>query len=283
MKIAPLVWEFKRRGFKSYIIVHTGQHYDYKMSNVFIDELELPEPKYYLNAGSGTHAEQTAKVMIEFEKVCHREKPDLVVVVGDVNSTLACAITAKKLNLKVAHVESGLRSNDMTMPEEINRIVTDSISDLLFVSEKSGIENLKRENGCKERLFFVGNIMIDTLLNCISKLDNQQSKKSKFTNHGIVTLHRPSNVDNQIALREIIEALVLISDDMPIIFPAHPRTMKKLNEFQLIKIIEDSNIDMINPLPYSEFVNLWKDAKIVFTDSGGIQEETTALGVPCFT
>ena len=283
IKIAPLIWEFNRRGFNSYSIVHSGQHYDYKMSNVFFNELSLPEPKYYLNTGSGTHAEQTAKVMIEFEKVCLREKPELVIVVGDVNTTLACAITAKKLNLKVAHIESGLRSMDMTMPEEINRIVTDSICDLFFVSEKSGIENLKREGKSEDQLFFVGNIMIDTLFNCIKKLDDQQPEDSKLSNYAIVTLHRPTNVDFQGTLRGIIEALAVISEDMQIIFSVHPRTMKKFNEFTLMKIIEDSNINLINPLPYVEFIKLWKNANIVFTDSGGIQEETTALGVPCFT
>ncbi len=267
-------------------IVHTGQHYNYNMSKVFFDDLEIPDPDYFLNAGSGSHAVQTAKVMIEFEKICIEEMPDIVMVVGDVNSTLACSVTAKKLHIKVAHVEAGLRSGDMTMPEEINRIVTDSISDYLFVTEESGIENLKREGEKEEQIFFVGNIMIDTLyyqlsnLNDVKKYEEIKSIEGKY---GVVTLHRPSNVDKKGTCQGIIEALIEISEDLPIVFPVHPRTKKNLESFGLMELVNDSNIKLLPPQPYIEFLRLWKDAVVVFTDSGGIQEETTALGIPCFT
>jgi len=290
MKIAPLVHELRKdnRGIE-WKLVHTGQHYDFDMAQVFFEELEIPKPDHFLNAGSGTHAEQTAKVMIEFEKVCLKEKPDIIVVVGDVNSTLACSIVGKKQNIIVAHVEAGLRSGDLTMPEEINRMVTDSISDLLFVSEKSGLENLKKEGKRDNQVFFVGNIMIDTLyyqLNKLNKHNNTKSGKNRISAskpYGVVTLHRPSNVDEKIACRGIIEALSEISENLPIVFPVHPRTKKNLESFGLMKLIDDANIKLPPPLPYTEFLKLWKDAEVVFTDSGGIQEETTALGVPCFT
>ena len=267
-------------------IVHTGQHYDYEMSKVFFEELEISEPDYFLGAGSGTHAEQTAHIMVEFEKVCLHEKPDVILVVGDVNSTLACSITAKKLNIKVAHVEAGLRSGDMTMPEEINRIVTDSISDYLFVTEKSGIENLARE-GRSSDVFFVGNVMIDTLFFQLFKLKKQfkdkDKGKDKENEYAVVTLHRPSNVDDKDVLCGIMEALIRISEDMPVVFPAHPRTKKNIETFGLMDRINASGIEMLPPLPYMSFLQLWKDARLVMTDSGGLQEETTALGVPCFT
>ena len=270
-------------------IIHTGQHYDYEMSQAFFEELEIPKPDYFLNVGSSSHAEQTAKVMVEFEKACNVEKPDVVLVVGDVNSTLACSITAKKLNIKVAHVEAGLRSGDMTMPEEINRIVTDSISDYLFVTEKSGIENLAREGRSKD-VFFVGNVMIDTLFFQLNKLKKgykvQGVRKENGEGNGgyaVVTLHRPSNVDDKETLCGIMEALMRISEDMPVIFPAHPRTKKNIETFGLMGRINASGIEMLPPLPYMAFLRLWKDASLVLTDSGGLQEETTALGVPCFT
>ena len=284
-----------------YKIVHTGQHYDYEMSQTFFEELEIPEPDYFLESGSGSHAEQTAKVMVVFEKVCEEENPDVVVVVGDVNSTLACSVTAKKLNIKVAHVEAGLRSRDMTMPEEINRIVTDSISDYLFVTEKSGLENLKLEGRKDDDIFFVGNVMIDTLIRLLPKaeikgLEPQLNRKEKGIqrgknlgieglkdNYAVVTLHRPSNVDKEATLRGILEALVQISEDMPVFFPVHPRTRKKLEEFDLFRLVKHSNIKLLHPMPYVSFLKLWKDSALVLTDSGGLQEETTVLGVPCFT
>ena len=289
MKVAPLIWQLrKERGGNSnnsasWKLIHTGQHYDYEMSKVFFEELDIPEPDYFLGAGSGTHAEQTAKVMVEFEGVCLREKPDVVAVVGDVNSTLACSVTAKKLNIKVAHVEAGLRSNDMSMPEEINRIVTDSIADYLFVSEKSGIENLKREGKDVKQIFFVGNIMIDTLYHSLGKLIHSQDSSKITKPYAVVTLHRPSNVDEKEKLKDILLALGEISNDMNIYFPIHPRTEKNVEKFSLNSLLEDTHIKLIPPMSYLEFLALWKNAALVLTDSGGIQEETTALGIPCFT
>lgn len=302
MKIAPLIHRLgaKDAGPLTWRLVHTGQHYDYEMSRVFFEDLDMPEPDYFLDVGSGSHAVQTAGVMVEFEKVCLEERPDVVVVVGDVNSTLACSITAKKLNLKVAHVEAGLRSGDMTMPEEINRIVTDAISDYLFVSEKSGMDNLRREGKGEERIFFVGNIMIDTLHYCLNKLnagykaqgaepEKNDAKRPiscplpRAGSYAVVTLHRPSNVDDKGTLKGILAALREISKDMDIYFPIHPRTKKNMDEFGLNYLIEVSNIKVMPPQSYLDFLALWKDATIVLTDSGGIQEETTALGIPCFT
>ncbi len=290
IKIAPIIRALKTKKelHKAdglyWKLVHTEQHYDYEMSKVFFDELEIPEPDYFLNAGSGTHAGQTAKIMVEFEKVCLKETPDIVLVVGDVNSTLACSIVAKKQEIKVAHVEAGLRSRDMSMPEEINRIVTDSISDFLFVSEKSGHENLKQEGKKDYEIFLVGNVMIDTLYYHLSKIKNTTlAADSPLKPYSMLTLHRPSNVDFKDKLESIIESIIEISKDMPVLFPAHPRTKKNLESFGLMDLINDSNIKLLSPLPYMEFLSLWKDAALVLTDSGGIQEEATALGVPCFT
>jgi len=268
-------------------LVHAGQHYDYEMSKIFFEELEIPEPDYYLGAGSGSHAEQTAKVMIQFEKVCIREEPDVVIVVGDVNSTLACSVTAKKMNIEVAHVEAGLRSGDMTMPEEINRIVTDSIADYLFVTEKSGMDNLLKEGKPKEKIHFVGNVMIDNLLYQVNKLEGEDGSrfgsnalKKGLGRYAFLTLHRPSNVDNKEVLSGIAGALNEISQETPIIFPIHPRTRKMLDEF---KIKLGKGVHILEPLGFRESLFLWKDAIMVMTDSGGLQEETTALGVPCIT
>jgi len=287
MKVAPLIWQLRQEhssnSSASWQLIHTGQHYDYEMSKVFFEELDIPEPDYFLGAGSGSHAEQTAKVMVEFEKVCLSERPDVVVVVGDVNSTLACSVTAKKLGIKIAHVEAGLRSNDMSMPEEINRIVTDSISDYLFVSEQSGIENLKREGKDVKQIFFVGNIMIDTLYHSLKKLTHMQNQRKVNTPYAVATLHRPSNVDNKKKLKGILAALGKISKDMNIYFPIHPRTEKNREKFNLNYLFKDTHIKLVPPMSYFEFLTLWKDATLVLTDSGGIQEETTALGIPCFT
>jgi len=290
MKVAPLVHQFKKRtGDIIWKLVHTGQHYDYEMSKAFFDDLEIPEPDFYLSAGSGSHAEQTARIMVEFEKVCLQEKPHIVVVVGDVNSTLACSITAKKLGIKVGHVEAGLRSRDMTMPEEINRIVTDAIANFLFVTEKSGLDNLRREGKNEEDIFWVGNVMIDTLYYQLNKLkvdtgkDNPKTLVSKHDTFAVLTLHRPSNVDEKSTLLGILEAIARISEDMPVYFPAHPRTRKQIDKFGLQELIDVSNIELRSPMPYRDFLKLWKDASLVLTDSGGLQEETTALGIPCFT
>lgn len=268
-------------------IVHTGQHYDYEMSQAFFDDLEIPAPNFFLNAGSASHAVQTAKIMVEFEKICLAEKPDIVIVVGDVNSTLACSIVAKKLMIKVGHVEAGLRSFDYTMPEEINRIVTDSIADFYFVTEKSAIKNLLKEGKPEDKIHFVGNVMIDNLFYQLKCLDNESQSnfstyklKKESKDYIFLTLHRPSNVDEKKTLLEIIEALNEISIETPIIFPVHPRTRKMLGAFG-IKLNE--HIKLFEPLGFKESLFLWKDAVMVMTDSGGLQEETTALGVPCIT
>jgi len=287
MKVAPIIREMRNHGGFDWKLVHTGQHYDYQMSQLFFDDLELPMPDFFLKAGSGSHATQTSKIMLTFEQVCIEERPDLVLVVGDVNSTLACSIVAKKLCIKVAHVEAGLRSFDMTMPEEINRIVTDSITDIFFVTEQSGVENLLREGKAKEKIYFVGNVMIDNLLYQLSKINDMPQSvfqyselKRKIGKYAFLTLHRPSNVDNSDVLEGIVNALNEIAISTSIIFPVHPRTQKMLNKFNLLL---SENIFCLPPLSFRESLNLWKDSLVVMTDSGGLQEETTVLGIPCIT
>jgi UDP-N-acetylglucosamine 2-epimerase (non-hydrolysing) len=289
MKIAPLWSEMSRFPIDfEPVILHTGQHYDYEMSKVFFEDLDLPEPHYFLGTGSGTHAEQTGKIMIEFERVIQNEHPDLVIVFGDVNSTLACSVTAKKLIIPVAHVEAGLRSFDMTMPEEINRKVTDAISDILFTPSKDGGENLIHEGVPRERIHFVGNIMIDSLITILKKIDQSYEDKifRKFeaqrTNYILVTLHRPSNVDEKNNLWRIMDFLNTFSLKIPVIFPVHPRTRKMINGFDR-SLDQNSAFKIVEPLRYKEFITLEKNAKLVLTDSGGIQEETTYLNVPCLT
>jgi UDP-N-acetylglucosamine 2-epimerase (non-hydrolysing) len=289
MKIAPLWSEMNRlpSDFEP-IILHTGQHYDYEMSKVFFEDLDLPEPHYFLGVGSGTHAEQTGKIMMEFERVIHDERPDLVVVFGDVNSTLACSVTAKKLSIPVAHVEAGLRSFDMMMPEEINRKVTDTLSDFLFTPSPNGDENLIREGVDPHKIYFVGNIMIDSLITLLKKIDtiHQDDILRKYDlqkeNYALVTLHRPSNVDKKDNLGRIIALLNNLSRTIPVIFPMHPRTKKNLEGFG-IHIALNNDFSILNPLRYREFVTLEKNAKFLLTDSGGIQEETTFLNIPCLT
>jgi len=287
MKIAPIYRDALKYHQVKCKIVHTGQHYDYEMSQAFFEDLGIPEPDFFLNAGSGSHAVQTAKIMVAFEELCQEEKPDLVMVVGDVNSTLACSVVAKKFMIKVAHVEAGLRSFDLSMPEEINRMVTDSISDYFFVTEESGVKNLLREGKPSDRIFFVGNVMIDNLFYQAEKLDGDMPErfatseiKEKLENYAFLTLHRPSNVDTRSGFCEIAEALNAIADMMPILFPVHPRTKKMMDEFS---IRLSDNISLFSPLSFKESLFLWKDARVVLTDSGGLQEETTALGVPCVT
>jgi UDP-N-acetylglucosamine 2-epimerase (non-hydrolysing) len=284
MKIAPIIREIRKYPNIDYFLVHTGQHYDYQMSDAFFKDLEIPEPDSFLNVGSGSHAYQTASIMTAFEKVCLEEKPDVVLVVGDVNSTLAAAIVAKKLEIKVAHIEAGLRSFDNSMPEEINRIVTDSISDFYFVTEKAGEINLLKEGKAKDSIYFVGHVMIDNLLYQKDKISDCSSEiisfKKKNKEYFFMTLHRPSNVDKKDTLQNIFNALNEIAEDYPVIFPVHPRTRKKIDEFD-IKI--SKKIFQTSPLGFKESLYLWKDSKGVFTDSGGLQEETTGLGVPCFT
>ncbi|MBN1829378.1 MAG: UDP-N-acetylglucosamine 2-epimerase (non-hydrolyzing) [Deltaproteobacteria bacterium] len=293
MKIAPLVRALENQQGESedlaWSLVHTGQHYDTEMSKAFFDDLGIPEPHYHLGIGSGSHAEQTARTMVAFEKICLLERPDVVVVVGDVNSTLACAITAKKLLIKVAHVEAGLRSGDMTMPEEINRIVADALSDYLFVTESSGIHNLSREGRSDSSVHYVGNVMIDTLFFQLERLEKigttprvRELRERYRSPYAVVTLHRPSNVDERASLSGILKALIDIGRDMPVLFPVHPRTRKNIDRFGL-EPPAGANVALLPPLPYMEFLALWKDAALVLTDSGGIQEETTALGIPCFT
>lgn len=288
MKIAPIVRALQARADAfSYKIVHTGQHYDRDMSDVFFEELGIPTPDHHLECGGGSHAEQTAKIMVAFEKICLAERPDVVLVVGDVNSTLACSIVAKKLHIPVAHVEAGLRSGDMAMPEEINRLVTDSISDWFFCTEPAGVENLLREGKSPSVVFNVGHVMVDNLLFQAEKLSSadksafeSEAIKQRFKRYGVVTMHRPSNVDDRDTLTAIAGALVKISGDLPLVFPVHPRTRGNLEKFGLDL---GPNIHLTKPLSYMEFLNLWKDAALIMTDSGGLQEETTALGIPCLT
>ncbi|EFK09717.1 UDP-N-acetylglucosamine 2-epimerase [delta proteobacterium NaphS2] len=287
MKIAPiyrasLYWEKV-----DCRIVHTGQHYDHEMSQAFFDELEIPAPAYHLEAGSGSHAEQTAKIMVAFEKVCEAERPDLVMVVGDVNSTLACSIVAKKMCIHAAHVEAGLRSFDLSMPEEINRMVTDAISDLFFVTEESGVENLLREGKPRDKIFYVGHVMIDNLLYQKDKLDRDGGRafsvyalKQSHPEYAFLTLHRPSNVDSRPVFLGIVGALNEIAEKRPIFFPVHPRTKKMIEQ---MNIGLSEKIFMLPPLSFTESLFLWKDAHVVLTDSGGLQEETTVLKKPCVT
>jgi UDP-N-acetylglucosamine 2-epimerase (non-hydrolysing) len=326
MKIAPLLRAIAKHNEANKlnelvpVLVHTGQHYDYEMSQVFFQDLELPKPDIYLGVGSGTHAEQTAKVMIEFEKVLLNEKPDLVVVVGDVNSTLAAALAAVKLHIPVAHVEAGLRSFDREMPEEINRLLTDQIADYLFTPSADADENLRREGIPQEKIFFVGNVMVDSLLyskplaeksNILERLGLVTNRESpvtsqdlRITNHqslitdyALLTLHRPSNVDDKESLTGVMRAVAGIAERIPVVFPAHPRTQKKLGEFgislaatvitRLDELSKPNELGkgllIIPPLGYLDFLKLEMRARFVMTDSGGIQEETTVLNVPCLT
>lgn len=313
IKIAPITKAIKEHNQRSRNlqiespIVHTGQHYDEKMSRLFFEELNIPKPDYNLEVGSGSHAYQTAEIMKRFEPVVIKEKPDYVLVVGDVNSTVACALVAKKLGIRVIHVEAGLRSFDMTMPEEINRKLTDAISDILFITEKSAEKNLIREGIAKEKIHFVGNVMIDTLnahkekaqkSDILHKLGLTNSHfnivdEKSINNHltltdynlqlrpyALLTLHRPSNVDDLSTLNNIFEAISEISEYIRVIFPAHPRTRNQMKKF---RINQNDSIKAIDPLGYLDFLKLMANARFMMTDSGGIQEETTVLGIPCLT
>lgn len=287
MKIAPLTHEFKKHNDIEALLVHTGQHYDENMSRLFFRDLNIPEPDINLGVGSGSQAYQTAEIMKRFEPVLEKERPDLVIVVGDVNSTIACALTAVKLGVKVAHVEAGLRSFDRTMPEEINRLLTDAISDYLFTTEPSAEKNLLKEGIDRKKIYFVGNVMIDTLLKFKDKagqsdiLDELGLDSAPF---GILTLHRPSNVDNKKHLSLIIDALNEIQKKIKIVFPIHPRTQQRLEEFKLSSELERlKNIVRTEPLGYLDFMKLMMESSLVLTDSGGTQEETTILRIPCVT
>ncbi len=287
MKVAPLHRVFCGMDTVHSMIVHTGQHYDENMSKIFFEDLELPEPDVYLGVGPGTHAGQTAKIMVEFEKVLMKEKPDIVIVVGDVNSTVACSLTASKLLIAVAHVEAGLRSFDRTMPEEMNRIVTDVLSDYLFVTEESGVVNLRNEGVREKKIFLVGDVLIDSFIIYREKAKRSDIKKTLGVLPGeytLVTLHRPSNVDDRKSLEAILKIFRSVEQYGKIIFPIHPRTKKRIEEFGLSsQLAMVKNVALIEPLGYLDFLNLMMDAKIILTDSGGIQEETTFLDVPCIT
>lgn len=294
MKIAPLIREMRKHADMQPCLVHTGQHYDVKMAGAFFEDLKIPAPDVCLEVGSGSHAHQTAEVMKRLEPILERDRPDMVVVVGDVNSTMAAALTAVKLHIPVAHVEAGLRSFDRSMPEEINRLVTDAVSDLLFVTEESGVRNLTAEGVSKEKVFFVGNVMIDSLeasrrlwMNSMI-LDRLELKKGQY---GVVTLHRPSNVDNIIVLKGLVKALAEVAGKCPLVFPVHPRTRKILASLdgcrEMISLDRavpgSSGTFCMDPIGYLDFMCLISNAKLVLTDSGGIQEETTVLGIPCLT
>lgn len=303
MKIAPIMREIEKhpadlRG----IIVHTGQHYDQNMSGNFFHSLGIKDPEYNLEVGSGTHAQQTANVMIRFEEVCANEKPDVVLVVGDVNSTIAAGLVAKKLNIRLCHVEAGLRSGDRTMPEEINRMATDAITDIFFTTEKEGTRNLLREGHASDSVHFVGHVMIDNLFFQLKKLEAQsaaivspkmRSLKKRFAGpYFAMTMHRPSNVDDAEILGKLLRAISEVARNNPIVFPCHPRTRKNIERFGLLDLTSpipsgegpvESGIFLLEPLGYDDFLYVWKDACCVLTDSGGLQEETTALKVPCVT
>jgi UDP-N-acetylglucosamine 2-epimerase (non-hydrolysing) len=319
MKIAPLMRAIQAHNDKSRtkihpFLVHTGQHYDLNMSYSFFKDLSLPKPDVYLGIGSGTHGEQTGKILIEFEKVLFKEKPELVIVVGDVNSTLACALAAVKLHTPVAHVEAGLRSFDRAMPEEINRIITDALADYLFTLSSDAGENLLKEGISPRKIFMVGDIMVDSLLfnleqakktNILERLALKQSSFSnpylQTTDYCLLTLHRPSNVDQKESLKRIVQGLLTISSRLPVLFPIHPRTRKQVKKFGMESCFEfhpsthlssadyyngnclKTKIHCFNPFGYPEFLNLMANAKVVLTDSGGIQEETTVLEIPCIT
>ena len=316
MKIAPLYHALKKEDWAKPIIVHTGQHYDLNMSDAFFKDLELPEPDIHLGIGSGSHAEQTGKVMIAYEKALFKHRPDMVIVVGDVNSTMACTLAASKIKYPttfinngddnpssnyelsamsherghrplVAHLEAGLRSFDRTMPEEINRIVTDSLVDILWTPSADGDENLMREGIAREKIVCVGNIMIDSLEMLRNKIEEQAVYKEFDVNknaYGLITLHRPSNVDSPEVLSSICDVFINISEKLPLIFPVHPRTRKNLENFGLINVLEKAeSIFLAEPITYIRFMNLVFNCRLAITDSGGIQEETTYLGIPCLT
>jgi len=305
MKIAPLVAAIKKHNSNSlvkieHVLVHTGQHYDIRMSETFFRELNIPEPDINLEVGSGSHAEQVGRTMIAFEKVLQDEKPDWVVVVGDVNATLACSVTAKKELVKCCHIEAGLRSGDMSMPEEINRLVTDRLSDLLLTPDSLSGDNLRREGVTEEKIHFVGNIMIDTLESNREKaaalsitqivntniLEDQQKDNTDFSQpYALMTLHRPSNVDYKEVLDPLLHFLVdEVAGTLPLIWPIHPRAVKQLKSFGLWeKTINNPRVILLHPLGYHEMLRLNMDAKIMLTDSGGLQEECCILGTPCLT
>src|SRR5437588_749390 len=281
MKVAPVLAQLRKRGQVRQVLVHTGQHYDVTMSDVCFQDLGMPQPGVHLGVGSGSHAQQTARVMMEVEPVLARERPDLVVVAGDVNSTVAVALVAAKMGIPIAHIEAGLRSRDWTMPEEINRVLTDRLSDLLFTPSRDGDENLRKEGIDPERVHFVGNGMIDSLLAALPRAREsriQERLELSRKGYALATLHRPANVDDPAALSGLLWALAQVAASIPVVFPIHPRTRARLPAG-----FEPRGVKLVEPLGYVDFLALIADARLVMTDSGGIQEETTALGVPCLT
>lgn len=287
MKVAPLYHELKASDWAEPVLVHTGQHYDVNMSDSFFEDLKLPDPQHHLGIGSGSHAEQTGKTMIAYEKLCAEERPELVLVVGDVNATAACVLAAAKLLIPTAHLEAGLRSGDRAMPEEINRIVTDSIADLLLTPSSDADDNLLREGIARKKIVLVGNIMMDSLELVRPRIEStryyEQLELQPGT-YGLVTLHRPSNVDSEAALGELCGALCEAAGELPLVFPLHPRTRKNLEKFNLLSALnKNPGLRLTEPLGYCDFMSLLFSARLVVTDSGGIQEETTYLGIPCLT
>jgi UDP-N-acetylglucosamine 2-epimerase (non-hydrolysing) len=290
MKIAPLIAEMARYGECQSMLVHTGQHYDYDMSKAFFSDLGLPEPDVHLETGPGTQSEQTGQIMIRFERVLRDLKPDVVVVVGDVNSTLACALAACKLHIPVAHVEAGLRSFDRRMPEEINRLLVDAISEYLFVTEESGVRNLLREGIPEEKVFFVGNVMIDTLMAHRERASGSPILSRlmlKENDYAVATLHRPENVDSEVRLKELLSTLDDLSRLIRVVYPIHPRARRRMDELRLPEKLSflsgNDRFVPTKPLSYLDFLKLLMGSQFVLTDSGGIQEETTFLGIPCLT
>jgi UDP-N-acetylglucosamine 2-epimerase (non-hydrolysing) len=297
IKIAPILKEMQKHNDIEPILVHTGQHYDDSMAKIFFNDLDIPRPNVDLGIGAGSHAEQTAKIMLAFETLCFDENPDLILVVGDVNSTLACSLVASKLNILLVHVEAGLRSGDRKMPEEINRIVTDALSDFLFTTSLDANDNLRAEGIPPEKIFFVGNVMIDSLLKYKAKAQNSRifnrldlrknnliSNRTEVEDYCLITLHRPSNVDSKEVLGELLDAIWEIQKSIRVIFPIHPRTQRQIDSFGFGKILENmSRLSVLPPLGYLDFIALLIRARMVLTDSGGVQEETTVLGIPCLT
>jgi len=287
MKVAPLYHALKASDWAEPVLVHTGQHYDHNMSDAILQDLNVPEPDHHLGIGSGSHAEQTGNVMIAYEKICQEHRPDWIVVVGDVNPTAACAMVGAKMWIPVVHLEAGLRSGDRRMPEEINRLVTDSIADVLWTPSADADENLAAEGVSADKIDLIGNIMIDSFVMLKEKIDASEARADlglETGNYALVTLHRPSNVDTLEMLAPIVSELIKASGKLPVVFVAHPRTIKSLESFGLKEEFESAaGVTLLDPLPYIQFMNIVTGSKMVITDSGGLQEETTYLDIPCLT
>ena len=287
MKIAPLYHALKATDWADPVLIHTGQHYDHNMSDAILRDLSVPSPDFHLGVGSGSHAEQTGGVMIAYEKICEETRPDWIVVVGDVNSTAACAMVGAKLWIPVVHLEAGLRSHDRKMPEEINRLVTDAIADVLWTPSADANENLESEGVSPGKIDLVGNIMIDSFEMLRDKIELEETASTiglRPAEFALVTLHRPSNVDSAESLRPIVDTLISVARNIPVAFVTHPRTMKALNGHSLLESLQTAEgVVMLDPLPYIRFMSLVTTARVVLTDSGGLQEETTYLGIPCLT